>query len=136
MTTRCEDNAFIDNTIQVEFVAAKDQTWEGNFWSDYDGWDLDGDGRGEVAYRSNTLVDALLAMHPLAKLLLTSPSLQLLALAEREFPIINVPKAVDPRPRSTPSMAGWEHVLHRYPPRPADYFGPLEKLPHLPGEHH
>ena len=131
-----EDNAFIENELQVEFVAAKDQTWEGNFWSDYDGWDLDGDGHGEVAYRSNTLVDAVLAIHPLAKLLLTSPSLQLLALAEREFPIIRVPKAVDPRPRSTPAMSDWQRMLHMYPARPADYFGPLDKLPHVPGEHH
>ncbi|MFQ5789783.1 MAG: NosD domain-containing protein, partial [Acidobacteriota bacterium] len=130
------DNAFIANQIQIKFVAARDQSWQGNFWSDYGGWDVDGDERGDVPYRSNTLVDALLWKYPLAKLLLTSPAFQALALAERQFPVITVPKVVDRLPWMSPPMEDWAFLLDRYPPRPSDYFGTLSKLPHLPGEHH
>jgi nitrous oxidase accessory protein len=128
-----ESNAFVDNEIQVKFVAARDQTWTGNFWSDYSGWDTDDDGRGEVPYRSNTLVDALLWDYPLSKLLITSPAFQMLALAEREFPVITFPKAVDPSPQMVPSMPDWAAVLARYPANPAQYYLEMEKLPHVPG---
>ena len=128
-----EANAFIENEIQVKFVAAKDQTWIGNYWSDYGGWDLDDDGRGEVPYRSNTLVDALLWEYPSSKFLLASPAFQILALAEREFPVITVPKVVDPSPQMSPSMAEWADLLARYPANPALYYLDMEKLPHVPG---
>jgi nitrous oxidase accessory protein len=128
-----EANAFIENEIQVKFVAAKDQTWHGNYWSDYGGWDVDGDGHGEVPYRSNTLVDALLWDYPLSKLLIASPAFQVLALAEREFPVITVPKAVDPSPLMTPPMGDWAALLERYPAEPVQYYMEMEKLPHVPG---
>jgi len=130
------ENTFIENQIQVKFVAARDQSWQGNFWSDYGGWDVDADGRGEVPYRSNTLVDSLLWKYPVAKLLLTSPAFQLLALAEREFPVIGVPKVIDGSPWMAPPIADWAAILDRYPAHPGDYFGEPRKLPHLPGEHH
>ena len=128
-----EANAFIENEIQVKFVAAKDQTWHGNFWSDYGGWDIDGDGHGDVAYHSNTLVDALLWDYPLAWLLLASPAFQILALAEREFPVITVPKVVDPSPRMVPPLADWAALIERYPAHAAQYYMQMEKLPHVPG---
>ncbi len=130
---RIAENAFIENQIQVEFVAARDQDWAGNYWSDYDGWDVDADGVGEVPYRSNTLVDALLYKYPAAKLLLTSPAFQVLALAERELPVIRVPKAVDERPLMEPSMTDWQETLLALPAEPSRYFGDIQKLPHLPG---
>jgi nitrous oxidase accessory protein len=129
-----KDNAFVENEIQVKFVAARDQIWNGNYWSDYLGWDSNGDGRGDTAYRSNTLVDALLWEYPLAKLLLASPAFQVLALAEREFPVITVPKGVDHFPHMTPPVPDWEAILERYPPKYQNYYGTLAKLPHIPGE--
>jgi len=127
------DNSFIANEIQAKFVASHDQVWEGNFWSDYVGWDVDGNGRGDVPYHSNTLVDSLLWQYPLAKLLLASPAFQVLALAEREFPVITVPKGVDPLPWMAPPNREWESLLARYPATNQRYYGSLEKLPHIPG---
>lgn len=129
-----EDNAFIQNEIQVKFVAARDQTWGGNFWSDYGGWDIDDDGRGETPYRSTTLIDALLWKYPLSKLLLTSPVFQLLAFAERQFPVIGAPAVLDASPQMSPSMHDWAALLERYPAHPPQYYQAIEKLPHLPGE--
>jgi nitrous oxidase accessory protein len=128
------DNAFVGNEVQVKFVAAHDQTWDGNFWSDYVGWDSDGDGRGDTSYRSNTLVDALLWKYPIAKMLLASPALQVLALAEREFPVITVPKGVDRSPRMDPTTRDWGSLLERYPRMPAQYYGAIDKLPHVPAD--
>jgi len=129
-----DDNNLIGNEIQVKFVAARDQEWPGNFWSDYVGWDLDGNGRGDVPYKSNTLVDSLLWKYPMAKMLLASPALQMLAMAEREFPVITVPKGVDPSPRMQPTMPGWQELLDKYPAKAHNYYGKLAKLPHIPGE--
>lgn len=129
-----EDNTLIGNEIQVKFVAARDQQWVGNFWSDYVGWDIDGNGHGDVPYLSNTLVDSLLWKYPMAKMLLASPALQMLAMAEREFPVITVPKGVDPNPLMEPAMKGWQGLLDKYPAKAHNYYGKLAKLPHIPGE--
>jgi nitrous oxide reductase family maturation protein NosD len=126
-------NTFMDNEIQVKFVAAYDQEWPDNFWSDYVGWDVDGDGRGDVPYRSNTLADELLVRYPLARLMLASPALQVLAIAEREFPVITVPKGVDRSPRMKPPRGDWLALLERYPTKGHAYYGSLDKLPHVPG---
>ena len=129
------DNAFIDNEIQVKFVASRDQAWDGNYWSDYLGWDVDRDGHGDTPYLSNTMVDSLLWRYPAAKLLLTSPAFQLLAAAERAFPVIAVPKGEDHAPRMAPTVAEWQETLDRYPPVSHRYYGHLSKLPHIPGGH-
>ena len=128
------DNAFVDNQIQVKFVAARDQSWDGNYWSDYAGWDLDGNGRGDAPYLSNTLVDTLLWKYPAARFLLTSPAFQLLAAAEREFPVIAVPKGMDHAPRIGLDHPEWQSALDRYPVASHAYYGDLSKLPHIPGE--
>ena len=127
-------NAFVDNQIQVKFVASRDQSWDGNYWSDYAGWDVDGNGRGDTPYLSNTLVDTLLWKYPAAKLLLASPAFQLLAAAEREFPVIAVPKGMDHAPRIGLANPEWQSALDQYPVVSHQYYGDLSKMPHIPGE--
>ena len=127
------ENTVVQNRIQVKFVAAFDQEWNANFWSDYTGWDLDDDGRGDSPYESNTLIDALLWNYPAARMLLASPSFHSLALAEKAFPVIRVPKAVDNSPMMVPSVPDWSALMDRYPPEPQNYYGTLNKLPHIPG---
>ena len=58
----------------------------GNHWSDNSGYDLDGDGIADQAYRPNDLVDQIVWRHPLALLLLNSPATQLLRWAQSTFP--------------------------------------------------
>lgn len=80
---KVDGNDFIDNQEQVRYVAAHDEPWggrNGNYWSNYAGWDRNGDGRGDVPYRASDLMDRLLWRFPSAKLLLNSPAVQTLRL--------------------------------------------------------
>lgn len=100
-------NDFIGNRTQVFFVATSDQTWGdadgGNHWSDYLGWDQDHDGRGDRPYRVDSFKSGLLYRYPAAVLLMFSPTLELLGLAERQLPALRAPTVVDPLPLISPN---------------------------------
>ena len=107
---RVEGNDFIGNREQVRYVGARDETWgaeRGNHWGNYLGWDRDGDGRGDVRYEANDVVDRLVWRHPAAGLLLASPAVQALRLVGRQFPVLRVPSVVDPKPRMQPAHTNW-----------------------------
>ena len=79
---------------------------EGNYWSDYLGWDQDGDGRGDRPYRVDSFHASLLYRYPSAALLLRSPALELLGRLQERLPTLRVPTIreehpamVDPVPR-------------------------------------
>ena len=131
---RINGNSFINNEIQVKYVAGKDQEWDNNYWSDYIGWDMTGDGIGDTRYESSSVVDHILWRYPMAKLLYTSPSLQMLWMLGKQFPVFEVPKVVDSRPTMSPLHANWKEIRERYISYvPERIYGDIEKLPHLPG---
>ena len=105
-----EGNDFVGNREQVRYVGARDEPWgqeSGNHWSNYLGWDRDGDGVGDVRYEANDMVDRLTWQHPSMKLLLASPAVQALRLVGQQFPILRVPSVVDPKPRMQPTHKNW-----------------------------
>ncbi|MHB1112737.1 MAG: nitrous oxide reductase family maturation protein NosD [Acidovorax defluvii] len=105
-----EGNDFVGNREQVRYVGARDERWgakSGNHWSNYLGWDRDGDGVGDVPYEANDMVDRLTWKHPSMKLLLASPAVQALRLVGQQFPVLRVPSVVDPRPRMQPTHQQW-----------------------------
>jgi nitrous oxidase accessory protein len=107
---KVDGNDFIDNQEQVKFVASRDVEWgrsKGNYWSNYTGWDQDGDGVGDVGYEANDVVDRLNWQYPLVKLLLTSPSVQTLRFVARQFPVLRAPSVVDKHPRMRPWTQHW-----------------------------
>ncbi|MDE2615237.1 MAG: right-handed parallel beta-helix repeat-containing protein, partial [Burkholderiales bacterium] len=109
-----EGNDFIDNREQVRYVGARDERWgveRGNYWSNYVGWDRDGNGVGDVPYEANDAVDRLVWRHPLVKLLLQSPAIQTLRLVTRQFPLLRVPSVVDAKPRMAPFHHDWKDWL-------------------------
>ena len=127
-------NSFIANEVQVKFVARNNQEWDNNYWSDYIGWDMTGDGIGDTQYESNSIVDHILWRYPLAKVLYTSPSLQMLWMLEKQFPVFDVPKVIDSKPSMSPLHADWEEMKDRFSSyTPERIYGDIEKLPHLPG---
>ena len=105
-----EGNDFIANREQVRYVGARDEFWgkqRGNYWSNYLGWDRNNDGKGDVQYEANDMVDRLTWRHPSIKLLLASPAVQALRLVGQQFPVLRVPSVVDPHPRMRPHHQDW-----------------------------
>ncbi len=116
-----EGNDFIANREQVRYVGARDMPWgtkDGNYWSNYLGWDRNGDGIGDVEYEANDLVDRLSWRHPMMKLLLASPAVQTLRLVGQQFPLLRAPSIVDPKPRMQPHNPDWSQWRGRHFPRP------------------
>ena len=70
----------------------------GNYWSDYMGWDQDGDGIGDRPYRVNSFHSQLIYRFPSAALLMNSPSLETLTLLERRLPFLRTPTITDRNP--------------------------------------
>ena len=105
-----DDNDFIENREQVKYVGTRDQRWggaRGNYWSNYRGWDRDQDGRGDIAYEANDMVDRLTWRYPSIRLLLASPAVQALRLVGQQFPLLRVPSVVEPHPRMLPRSTAW-----------------------------
>lgn len=112
-----EDNDFIANRVQIRYVSNRDTSWgeeRGNYWSNYLGWDRDGDGLGDIPYEANDMVDRLSWRYPMMKLLLSSPSLQSLRLIARQFPLLRAPSVVDPKPHMRPLHDNWRDWLGKY----------------------
>ena len=86
----------------VEFTELR-----GNYWSNYRGWDRDQDGRGDIAYEANDMVDRLTWRYPSIRLLLASPAVQALRLVGQQFPLLRVPSVVEPHPRMLPRSTAW-----------------------------
>ncbi|MEH6387358.1 nitrous oxide reductase family maturation protein NosD [Pseudomonas profundi] len=95
-------NAFVANQQQVKYVATRTQEWsvdgQGNYWSDYLGWDRDNDGLGDVAYEPNDNIDRLLWLYPQVRLLMNSPAIELLRWVQRVFPVTKSPGVQDSHP--------------------------------------
>ena len=109
-------NDLINNSEQIKYVASKDEYWgvkTGNYWSNYVGWDSDGNGVGDVPYEANDLVDHLTWKYPAAKLLLNSPAVQTLRLVSRQFPLLRATSIVDQNPRMTPFNKNWSIWLEK-----------------------
>lgn len=95
-------NAFVDNQTQVMYVQNNAEEWSwhhrGNYWSNYLGWDLNGDGLGDVPYRPNDGVDVLLWKYPSARVLMSSPAILLMRYVQRAFPVFTPPSVQDSYP--------------------------------------
>jgi nitrous oxidase accessory protein len=90
--TKVYGNNFINNPVQVKYVSNKRQEWSfdgaGNFWSNYLGWDLNNDGKGDTVFEPNDGIDKMVWQYPEAKVLLDSPSVLLLRWVQKQFPVL------------------------------------------------
>ncbi len=92
---RFVENEFHENVEQVAILGSGELknndftvAGRGNFWSDYSGFDADGDGLGDVPYRAMSLFENLIDREPKLRLFLHSPAQQAIELASRAFPIM------------------------------------------------
>jgi ABC-type multidrug transport system ATPase subunit len=105
------DNTFLENQEQVAVLGSgdfggNDFTVEGrgNFWSDYKGYDLDGDGLGDVPYKAESLFENLMDREKKLRLFLYGPAQQAVELAARAMPSIKPrPKVQDAAPLMDPT---------------------------------
>jgi nitrous oxidase accessory protein len=96
---RFEGNAFVDNLSSFVLVGRRtDTAFEGNFWSDHDAPDLDGDGRADLPYALGSLFDHFRENVSAADLVARSPAATALAAAERTFPVLDAVGVGDPSP--------------------------------------
>jgi nitrous oxidase accessory protein len=99
-------NSFTGNRNQVKYVGTRHIEWSkdghGNYWSDNLAFDMNGDGKADLPYRPNGLVDQIVWRHPLAKLLLNSPAAQILRWAQSNFPALRPGGVVDSHPLMRP----------------------------------
>lgn len=95
-------NAFRDNQTQVRIDGGGDAlsvTWSENDFDDYAGYDMDGDGFGDVPYEPRSLSGALTDTYPEMAFFHGSPTLAMLELAGRVVPMYAPRKVlVDLRP--------------------------------------
>ncbi|WP_316226537.1 nitrous oxide reductase family maturation protein NosD [Bradyrhizobium sp. SZCCHNS3052] len=99
-------NAFVNNASQIKYVGTRHLDWSkdgrGNYWSDNPGFDLNGDGIADTAYRPNDLIDRVLWTAPAAKVLINSPAVQVIRWAQAQFPAILPGGVVDRHPLISP----------------------------------
>ena len=103
-----ESNNFIDNLSPLQVVGRDTATqWNGpqtgNYWSDYDGYDLDADGIGDVPFKIQNVFERLEGNYPRLRIYLLSPASQAMALAEKGFPVIPGSREFDNRPLVRPA---------------------------------
>jgi nitrous oxidase accessory protein len=82
-------NQFSGNLTQIIVSGrgtANRNTWEGNYWSDYEGFDEDDDGVGDKPYELYTYADRLWRDAPYAQFFKGSPVLETLDFLERLAP--------------------------------------------------
>lgn len=105
-------NSFVENEEQIAVAGGgtlRENSWTvdgaGNYWSDYAGYDADGDGQGDMPYKSERLFEDLMQQKPELRLFIYSPASNALDFASRAFPLVKPkPKLEDQKPYMSPRI--------------------------------
>lgn len=84
-----KQNQFAGNLTQIVVSGGKtanNNEWEGNYWSDYEGFDRDNDNQGDTPYELYAYADRLWRDSPYAQFFKGSPVLETLDFLERLAP--------------------------------------------------
>ncbi len=91
-------NSFVGNEEQLSYQNYASIEWAGNYWSDYLGWDRDGDGVGDKAHYPADIASYLVYRYPAVRLVMHSPAMKLLQGLEAQFPVLRAPGVIELRP--------------------------------------
>ena len=80
--------------------------FNGNYWSRYQGYDLDRNGVGDVPHRPVHLFSLLVEREPAGLILLRSFFIDLVDAAERVVPVYTPPNLMDEAPAMRPIASG------------------------------
>lgn len=108
----CEGNAFVRNNFINNLsellldVSDRETEWAdaggGNHWSEYDGYDLDRNGIGDIPFKIQNVFQVMEGKIPEVRFYLLSPAAKLLEIAENALPILRSGDAEDPKPMIQP----------------------------------
>lgn len=100
----CMENEVLNNNfISNSFVVSTNSKYnhnkfEGNYWSEYSGYDLNKDGVGDVPYRPVSLFSFTVTNNPPTLILMRSTFIELLNSAEKVIPVITPETLTDDFP--------------------------------------
>lgn len=93
------ENNFLSNTFDLSIVnIANSNNFDGNYWSDYSGYDLDRNGVGDVPHRPVKLFNYIVNRTPEATVLLRSLFIDIVNFSEKVSPVFTPKDVMDNRP--------------------------------------
>lgn len=97
------ENNFVNNLSPLQLIGRRTTTkWSqngrGNFWSEYDGYDLNENGLGDVPLKIQNVFQYMEGNYPHLRIYLDSPAARAIAMAEKTFPILRASSEVDDVP--------------------------------------
>ncbi len=94
------ENNFLDNSLELVVSAQLDNNLiDGNYWSDYTGYDLDRDGYGDVPYYPVRLFSYIMDEIPESVILMRSLFVQLINYSEKISPVLTPKDVKDNHPK-------------------------------------
>jgi nitrous oxidase accessory protein len=100
---RFESNEFVGNLSPLHLMGRRtDTVFAGNYWSEHDALDLDGNGVADQPYRLSNVFDHLRGNLTAADLLARGHGAWVLSAAERAFPVLTPLPVLDERPLARP----------------------------------
>ena len=98
-TNKFFGNNFIGNSFDVSYNSKmNDNTFDGNYWAEYTGYDLDKDDIGDVPYRPVKLFSYIVNKTPETIILLRSLFVDIINFSEKVSPVFTPDQLVDHKP--------------------------------------
>jgi nitrous oxidase accessory protein len=98
-----EENNFMYNSFDLAYSGGlNDNSFNGNYWSDYTGYDLNKDGIGDVPYRPVKLFTYVVNQVPESIILIRSLFVYLIDFSEKVSPVFTPDNLVDDQPHMLP----------------------------------
>ncbi len=96
-------NNFISNIFDISTNSRQNENkFTGNYWNNYDGYDLDFDKIGDKPYHPVKLFSFWVNNYPFLMVLFKSPIIEVLEIAEKAFPVLTPSELVDIKPQIVP----------------------------------
>ncbi len=98
-------NNFMGNSFDISYNSKmNDNTFDGNYWSDYTGYDLDKDAVGDIPYRPVKLFSYIVNKTPETIILLRSLFVDIINFSEKVSPVFTPDDLLDNKPSMKPFL--------------------------------